>query len=91
MVMKKGSVMKVLALNVMRDDALDFQCISQAFDGPKGAGLKPDHLAVLLVPVDADNEHVATALEEIADDIRELGVRQLYKAADVPAMDKPAA
>jgi hypothetical protein len=73
--------MKVLALNVMRDAGLDFNCVSQALEDSEGAGLKPGHLAVVLIPDTADDELVATALEEIAEDLRGLGVHKLYDAA----------
>lgn len=77
--------MKLIVWNVVRDAALDFDTVRQAIDDPQGAGMRPEHLGVVLTPTGADVELLARALEEIAADLREHGLDVLYSGAEIPA------
>jgi hypothetical protein len=74
---------KLLAININKSGADDFDYVSQVLDDPKGIVMK-GHSAIVLIADDADNESTAFALDYFAAHLRDDGVRELFAGADIP-------
>ena len=79
---ERQEMSRVIIFNVVPDVELDFNCVSQTITDP--VGMLQGNLAAILIEADADAGMVASALEEIAQGIREYGIEKLYHAADIP-------
>ncbi len=75
---------KLLVYNVEQggEAGLDWDYVTQQIDDDDGTVLRSNSM-VVLISDDADNDLAAEALQMIAEDLREYGVRQLYKSAVV--------